>query len=148
MKKMLVVLFALISFVAFSQENVVKEWHFVQPDGSVKIGHEVFPNIDINTKCGTIYDPTNNTTMKIRWDETIKDYIIDTPSGPNTMLSIIAGGGAGVECHCTCCGNGYCPNPNPNTMCYTCPRCNNKQQSPYYYFSCGCGHCHLVWIQE
>ena len=47
----------MISFVAFSQENVVKECHFVQPDGSVKIGHEVFLNINVTTKCGTIYDP-------------------------------------------------------------------------------------------
>ena len=125
---MLVVLFAMISLVAFSQENVVKEWHFVQPDGSVKIGHQVFPNIDLNTKCGTIYDPKYGTTMNVRWDKTINDFIIDRPMAQVFYYS----SGYGVECHCTCCGMRYCPNPTSGTACYTCPRCNNKQLSPYY----------------
>ena len=141
-------LFMMVSLVAFSQENVIKEYHFIQPDGTVKIGHEVFPTIAPVTKCGTIYDPKDNTTINIRWDETIKDFIIDKPSGPNTLSGIVAMGGAGVECHCTCCGMGYCPRPDSNTMCYKCPRCTNKQTSPFYYFSCGCGQCHLVWIEE
>ena len=129
MKKMLVVLFAMVSLVAFSQENVIKEWHFVQPDGVVKIAHQVFPNIDFNTKCGTIYDPKYGTTINVRWDETIKDYVIDKPNGPSVLFS----SGFGIECHCTCCGIRYCPNPGMVPNCYTCPRCRNTQLSPFFW---------------
>ena len=70
MKKMLVVLFAMISLVAFSQENVVKEFHFVQPDGSVKIGHQVFPTIDYEKgTVDNIYDPKTNMITKIIFDK-------------------------------------------------------------------------------
>ena len=143
MKKMLVILFAMISFVAFSQENVVKEWHFVQPDGGVKIGHQVIPTIDAVTKYGTIYDPKYGTTVNVRFDKTLNDFVIDGPSGP----SVLSHNGYAVECHCNCCGNRYCPMPGWNN-CYKCPRCNNGNTNPYFQIPCSCGVCWLVIVEE